>query len=1027
MVKKALFALCCMAGLAFSGGAMASTGPRIADFKEECDSLTALLVRRTGVQSAVRISRLSTNGELLNISFTEHIGDWPWTREDIRWFRNELKSRLPEQYRDYSIGELKCLKRDLYQYVTPLRNDDGSPADSRYRISDLRNSVRPLVECLDGERYDKGLSGRHIALWQSHGRYFEEKLDRWEWQRATIFQTVEDLYTQSYVLPFLVPMLENAGAVVMLPRERDFSRVERLADNDPALDGSCDSYSEEGSWSDAGSGFRNAKAAYTGTDNPFRMGSARKAAQKAGSEACASWSVDMPHRGFYSVYVSWASLPNSSDCARYTVHHLGGDTRFCVNQQMGSGMWVYLGEFELPEGRSTVVTLDCGVPEGCRSQGKVVSADAVKVGGGMGNIARAASGRDESEAVCSGMPRFTEGARYWLQWSGFDESVWNLNEQKSDYRDDFMCRGPWVQHLTGGSAINPKEEGKHIPVDLSLAFHTDAGTKLGDTIVGTLAIYTLLKENSREYTDGSDRMAAREYTELVQGQIVDDIRASFEPQWRRRQLWDRSYSESRMPNVPAMLLELLSHQNFADMKYGLDPAFRFTVSRAVYKGMLKFLSNRYGCPYMVQPLPVNSFAAGFIRNSDGELAMDAEGRFKICLRWKDTADSLEATAVADHYILYTREGDGGWDNGRVVSTYCRDGFICCDTAIDAGSIYSWKVEACNGGGRSFPSRVMSAGIPLQALSSDSASLSSTAVLAVDNFDRVASPTWYDSDEYAGFDNRQDGGMPYMYDCSFIGEMYEWHRRLPWMDDDCPGFGGSFTDWADRIVAGNTMDWSARHGKLIFDAGYAFCSASSDAFASMPKLAEGIYALDLICGKQVSSYSGSGRYPARHEVFPEALQESIRDYCLRGGNLLVSGSYIATDAWGGIYPFPQDSLLSENARRFCKEVLGYKWMSSYASRSCEFRGCWMNFMPGSIALRRSPDEESYGIESPDGIVPANSNGNSILRYSDSNVSAAVIYRAQGYNCLSMGFPIECIKDEEKAAALMGASLSMILNK
>ena len=44
----------------------------------------------------------------------------------------------------------------------------------------------------------------------------------------------------------------------------------------------------------------------------------------------------------------------------------------------------------------------------------------------------------------------------------------------------------------------------------------------------------------------------------------------------------------------------------ADMRYGLDPAFRFTASRAVYKGILKFLANRYGCAYAVQPLPVSA-------------------------------------------------------------------------------------------------------------------------------------------------------------------------------------------------------------------------------------------------------------------------------------------------------------------------------------------------------------------------------------------------------------------------------------
>ena len=130
----------------------------------------------------------------------------------------------------FRSGELKCRKLDLNRYVTPVRNDNGRPAETAYRVKDHRSEVKPLVTRVESESYDKGLSGRHIAMWQSHGRYFEEKLDRWEWQRATIFETVEDLYTQSYVLPFLVPMLENAGAVVMLPRERDFSRIERLAD-----------------------------------------------------------------------------------------------------------------------------------------------------------------------------------------------------------------------------------------------------------------------------------------------------------------------------------------------------------------------------------------------------------------------------------------------------------------------------------------------------------------------------------------------------------------------------------------------------------------------------------------------------------------------------------------------------------------------------------------------------------------------------------------------------------------------------
>ena len=1024
--------------LAFMTAGASAAG--VNDFKEVCDSLTMLLEKRTSVKSAVKIKKVSANGKLLNISFTEDIGDYPWTREDIKWFRDEIKRRLPAIYSGCSIGELKCLRRDLYEYVTPVRGNDGSPAESRYLVPDHRYDSRPLVECTDRERYGKGLSGRHIALWQSHGRYYEQKLGRWEWQRATIFETVEDLYTQSYVVPFLVPMLENAGAVVTLPRERDFSRIEVIADNDKgfaAAEGPCNfsdsaqriagGYSEKGGWSDAGAGFCDVKAEYTGIDNPFTMGTARQSAQSAkGSGTKAEWTAEMPERGEYAVYVSYKTLPNSSDCASYTVHHLGGDTHFTVNQTMGGGMWVYLGTFELPQGRSTVVTLDAGIPAGCRSADKVVTADAVKIGGGMGNIARSVTGDQESEACCSGMPRFTEGARYWLQWSGFDETVWNLNEQKHDYRDDFMCRGPWVQHLTGGSRINPSEDGKGIPVDLSFAFHTDAGTKGGDTIVGTLAIYTLLKDNMRKYTDGSDRMAAREYTELVQDQIVNDIRAGFEPEWRRRQLWDRSYSESRMPNVPAMLLELLSHQNFADMKYGHDPAFRFTVSRAVYKGMLKFLSNRYGCGYVVQPLPVNSFAATFVRNPDGKLASD-DGCFSVRLRWKETPDSLEPTAVASSYRIYTRIDDGGWDNGYIAETFENDGFICHDRAIEPGHRYAWKIEACNAGGRSFPSQVMSAGIPLCALEDGGRDLKSTAVLVIDNFDRVAAPTFYDSPEYAGFDNRQDSGIGYMYDCCYIGDMYEWHRVKPWMDDDCPGFGGSYTDWADRIIAGNTMDWSRRHGELIYKAGFAWCSASSLAFSDCAGLSTDIYAVDLVCGKQVSTYSGRGCSGCRSEVFPAGLQAALRDYCSHGGNLIVSGAYIATDAWGGIYPFKPDAEKEAAARKFCSEVLGYKWMSNYGSRSGVVKSCSRTLRTGDFSFNTHLNGKCYRVESPDGIVPVGSKGKCLLRYADSNVSAAVFHKAGNYRCLSLGFPIETIEDGRAAEELMDKSLKLILEQ
>ena len=260
----------------------------------------------------------------------------------------------------------------------------------------------------------------------------------------------------------------------------------------------------------------------------------------------------------------------------------------------------------------------------------MVTADAIKIGGGYGNIARRiaedgtatenirssdvvtpAEAKQLSQAdypyETSGYPRFTEAARYWMQWAGIPDSVYSESKGKNDYTDDYKSRGIWVNYLAGGSAVHPDGNGLNIPVDMAFAFHSDAGTTLNDSIIGTLGIFYTNAYNE-VYANGTSRYAARDLTDLIQSYIVNDIRALYEPNWSRRGMWNQSYYEARVPRVPTMLLELLSHQNFADMRYGIDPRFRFTVSRSIYKGMLRFICSQYGQEYIVQPLPVDHFS-----------------------------------------------------------------------------------------------------------------------------------------------------------------------------------------------------------------------------------------------------------------------------------------------------------------------------------------------------------------------------------------------------------------------------------
>ncbi len=986
----------------------------VQDFEPACDSLAVLLQERNTVAGQLKLKAVMKRGSTLDFYFTESLGDYPLYKDDIQWFRGRLKELFPDNYKKFKLGDIYSRRVDIDRLVTPGLDFNGTPSSSPHKLKKAPGNAGFVTE-REKMTFGKGLSGRNIALWQSHGRYYEQSLERWEWQRPCLFQTVEDMFTQGFVLPFLVPMLENAGAYVMLPRERDIQKNEIIADNDPCNGGrGYAKYEEKGRWSDAGVGFADTKAVYSDKENPFSTGTARQTecipSSKRNGEASITWKPEIPERGEYAVYVSYKSLPQSTSCANYTVVHKGGASRFCVNQKMGGGTWVYLGTFEFDKGTQGYVRLDNKTPEGYRhNAGSIVTADAVRFGGGMGNIARNGQGKDSLSTfvpTISGMPRSAEAAKYWLQWAGADSTVYSQNDGLSDYKDDFMSRGDWVEWISRGSYMNPsKKSGLGIPVDLSFGFHSDAGVAQNDSIVGTLVIYTLKSEGKQTLPSGENRMTNREYADIVQSQIVHDMRECYDSLWNRRSIWDRAYRESRTPSSPAMLLELLSHQNFTDMKYGHDPSFRFAASRAVYKGMLKYLSNRYGCPYTVQPLPVGSLGVSFGKTDDEAL-----------ISWIPAADPLEPTADPTGYILQTRIDDGAFDQGIVIKDIRRSGErLQTAFSIKPGHIYSFRIIAFNDGGKSFPSETLCIGTPKKK--------NVKKVLIVNNFDRVSGPAYFDTPSYAGFDNRLDSGVPYVRDITYVGEMYQFRRELGWTDDDNPGFGASYTDYAGEIVAGNTFDYAYRHGKAVMHAGYPFLSCSNEAFCSDETFRKDIWSIDLICGKQVTVSIGNGMQQ-KYTVFSREMQKILEEYTGKGGNLLVSGSNIGTDIWDRVYPIRTDSLFVKDSKTFAEKVLGFRWVTNYAGRSGTVLPTFnrsIDFGKRAYAFHNTLNPHCYCVETPDGIVPASDKGETVMRYSDTNISAGICHMGNGYKAVCIGFPIETLKSEESIEEIIRITL------
>ena len=604
------------------------------------DSLMAYTGFSTVWAPAVRVKQLRVNGNNVTIRTNGTLRDYRWTPSNVA----EIKRRVSRWTLGHEKGKVTVF---------------SAGTDIETLITECAKSQKGSGKCAKSKC---DLEDRNIVLYPSHGLYFNRDRQEWIWQRATLWTTVEDLYSQEYVR-LIRQMLENAGATVLSPR---------------------------------------------------------------------------------------ATL-------------------------------------------------------------------------------------DQTEPGISGMPHWTEGARYHLQTQQADSSLWDLYEG-DEYKDDMKCRAMWVNSL-------------ETPPDLCLALHTD-GLDSGDdtTIVGTLAIYTARDDDKRtRLHDGRDREKTnRNLADWIQTTITEDLR-HIAPEWTRRQLREANYCESRVPVVPSMILELLSHKNMADMRYGLDPAFRFTAARAVYKGIVRYLN---GPNAIVQPLPVQELGIG----TDG------------VLRWQAPIDSIESLAEPSYYMVYIQKNDDEWDVQQVESTQLK-------VNLQPGIRYAFYVVAGNDGGLSFPSPIVSA-----YQNSVISSQHSDRILVVDGFNDVYGPEWFADSTYAGI-VPGSYACEDRYSCAYIGEQWNYTRTDPWTNDDNCGWGSCHRDHAGQFTIGNTRDYTVMHGRVLQQMGISYVSCTAGMMKEYRIQNTEYRLIDYICGRN--------RVPMTVDHC-----SLLTDYIDQGGHLLLSTDHFS---------------------------------------------------------------------------------------------------------------------------------------
>lgn len=897
----------------------------------------------------------------LNVQLSPSFAAQDFTASSVRFYYKRLAKALPRPYNKYKLT-IMAGGLPIEQLVAGSKCEKGMPnawGKTEYEGAPwVMNDSRPYF-------VSHGLFDRHLSLWASHGRYYDGKKDRWKWQRPNLFGTTEDLFTQTIVIPYLIPMLENAGAVVFTPRERDWQKNEVIVDNGGR--GYVEDSGKE-TWKTAQeNGFAYHAGTYRDGENPFTQGTARavKATKKV-DVSWASYQPNIPQGGKYAVYVSYQSLKNSVSDAQYIVMHKGQRTVFKVNQQMGGGTWVYLGTFDFDRGNNEFNRV---VVTNSSSESGVVTTDAVRFGGGMGNIERGGS--------CSGMPRCLEGARYSAQWAGAPYSVYSSKNGSDDYGDDINVRSNMTNWLAGGSTYVPTLEGKKVPIELSLAVHSDAGyTTVNDSIIGSLAICTTSFNDGR-LNSGVSRMVSHDFADSLLTGLQRDISGKYR-KWTRRYLWDRNYSETRKPEVPSAIIETMSHQNFADMRRGLDPNFRFTLARSLYKTILRFVNGNHSVPSVVQPLPVSNFRIE--RNSSGGLR----------LSWIAEKDEQEPTAVPTSYIVYTSEDGMGFDNGTVVYT------SSFDFEAKKGVNYCFKVTALNRGGESFPSETLAAYLSKSAHAKD--------ILVVDGFSRLSGPAVVDDYSRQGFDLGSDIGVSY-------GLTAGWNGRQQCFDKSRAGSEGEGSlgycgdELAGRFIMGNNRDGSVCHVKDIAMSGaYNVVGCSLEALDNNLVKLDHYNLVDIAFGLQ----RNDGHSLVVYKTFSETLQSKLRSYAKSGGRILVSGAYVGSD------------MTQPHERSFMSDVL----KTTFTGTDTNAGNNMVDGLRLSFDIIRQINDRHFAATSVDRIAACDGRSFAAMRYQDGS-TAGVAYDGTDYKSFVMGYPYECINNVRTRQQVMKGLLGFLL--
>ncbi|MCB2153405.1 N-acetylmuramoyl-L-alanine amidase [bacterium] len=534
------------------------------------------------------------------------------------------------------------------------------------------------------------LSGKTIYINQSHGWFddFTWTGDRWRVQRSAAYGILEDFDSPEFIDMYVIPALRNAGAKVQTVREMDLQTNMVIVDNADA------EYAETGSWyASSYNGFKHkTTASWEGvTINPFNQGSGENRLANittGAATATATWTATIPADGYYNVYASWSAYSARAHDAQYLVYHSGGVTEIRMDQTIDGYTWNLLGNFYFEAGAPAterqVVLTNSSSDTGATN----VSSDAVRWGGGMGDVARHTNG-------VSGRPRWEEEAVNYLQFNGFGYSG-------TLYSGDDDEAGGWSDRPQYARWEHSQKDGS-VEDAIYFAWHTNAS---GDGSARGLTTY--------RHTNASAASETLQY--LMHDKVYNAVEDLWIPGWTVRAKNVYGFSEINQDNLgsglPGFLFEGLFHDNSSDAAAYAEPEFRHIMARAITHGAIDYFAQRDG------------YSAVYPPETPTDFRVESLGSGQARLRWSPPPSDLTNIHFGDQatgYKVQKSSNGFGFDDGAVVT-----GTELIVSGLSVNSATYFRVVATNAGGESFPTETLAA------------SDGGASVLIVNGFDRNGS-------------------------------------------------------------------------------------------------------------------------------------------------------------------------------------------------------------------------------------------------------------------------------------------------